>query len=618
MEDLQKLSVDNINKLVEKLCNDEPVRCNLPGGGKINIEKPLPYLLIYRLQENGKDPGTVRLILSEPSYLLIGHEDFKGYQQLLNTLAGKLASKYNSYLLFELWSGAPDSQHFRIKGPADRIPSTIAELENQLQSLDGHYDQLALYCEVNDTEDRHPPNSPNLLSIEELKNAGCLLVGMEIPPVFRSRTGQLYPLFFRSFHDQLAHILHLVFYDFIRVQTSSGVSSYSSLGRATVDRNALEIDQKLCEIEKQFQFLWLVSPANIHEVKQRFFESNFQEVPDYHYRLLPIDPDVVKRELYNLRIEDVADPALSLLFRDKREELDLQITMLNQRGTRDFYYSSICLYKGVESPLLAQAREILEKVEETETTADNNLIGAEEFGRLSEKEFKNLQQQDEHFHSKVHIRKDVNVIMVSKGELFIPADYKMPRQEAEALIQHEIGTHVLTHYNGRQQILQQLAYGLADYDALQEGLAVMAEYLVGGLSANRLRILAARVVAGAALSDGASFQEIFRQLSIQYGLTAERAFNVTSRIMQGGGFLKDIIYLHGLVQLRQYLQDGGELEPLLLGKIAVKHISIMNDLRERGLLQPPQLIPSYLNKEETRIKINKIREGLPLPQMISA
>ena len=57
------------------------------------------------------------------------------------------------------------------------------------------------------------------------------------------------------------------------------------------------------------------------------------------------------------------------------------------------------------------------------------------------------------------------------------------RGAATALLQHEIGTHVVTHVNGSRQPLRLLGAGLAGYDETQEGLAVFAEYLVGGLTA---------------------------------------------------------------------------------------------------------------------------------------
>ena len=188
--------------------------------------------------------------------------------------------------------------------------------------------------------------------------------------------------------------------------------------------------------------------------------------------------------------------------------------------------------------------------------------------------------------------------------------------EAQALIQHEIGTHALTYYNGSQQPLRQMACGLAGYDALQEGIAVLAEYLADALGANRLRTLAGRVVAGDALRKGADFDEIFRTLHKEYGFSDDRAFNITSRMFQGGGFLKDIVYLKGLKELRQHLADGGSLEPLLAGKFALRHLATVEDLTERNLLYPPKIKPRYLLSASCDQKLEAFKKGLPLYRMV--
>ena len=41
------------------------------------------------------------------------------------------------------------------------------------------------------------------------------------------------------------------------------------------------------------------------------------------------------------------------------------------------------------------------------------------------------------------------------------------------------------------------------------------------------------------------------------------------RIYRGGGLTKDAVYLRGLLQILRYLREGGELEPLFVGKVAV-------------------------------------------------
>ena len=72
--------------------------------------------------------------------------------------------------------------------------------------------------------------------------------------------------------------------------------------------------------------------------------------------------------------------------------------------------------------------------------------------------------------------------MVSNGNVLIAPTVAVPEGRVHTLLQHEIGTHVVTHVNGSNQPLRLLGAGLADYDETQEGLAVFAEYLAGGLT----------------------------------------------------------------------------------------------------------------------------------------
>jgi hypothetical protein len=108
------------------------------------------------------------------------------------------------------------------------------------------------------------------------------------------------------------------------------------------------------------------------------------------------------------------------------------------------------------------------------------------------------------------------------------------------------------------------------------------------------------------------FRQMFHMLYGQYGFTKEHAFNITSRMFQGGGLLKDIIYLKGLMEIREYLAGGGELKFLLAGKFALKHVNVINELIERHILSPPAILPRYMELPDYDSKITQLREGIPL------
>ena len=205
--------------------------------------------------------------------------------------------------------------------------------------------------------------------------------------------------------------------------------------------------------------------------------------------------------------------------------------------------------------------------------------------------------------------------MVSKGHLIVASDSKMREHRADALMQHEIGTHLVTYYNGRAQRLAQLKSGLAGYEELQEGLAVLAEYLVSGMTPTRVRILAARVLGAKALVDGASFVDTFRLLC-RYGFPPRGAFQITLRIYRGGGFIKDCVYLRGLAQLLEYLGHGGSFERLFVGKIALEHLEVIGELEGRGVIRPPKLLPRYLERDECQRRLAGLKRGKKIVDLL--
>lgn len=602
-------------ELLDELKPGERTIKELPHDGYLFLEHDVPFLIIYRNIPD--DKATLRLARTGASYLIIGKDNFEYFKEFVNQLTKKMSARFGSFILMEIYSGDHGSTEFVIRGPAHKLPVSLEVLKNELDKVESkRYGGQFLTARIEQTKQRQHEDNQAFCSIEEIKDCGGTLIGLEVPPVYRNSEGIVYPLYYRKFRDGFANAVQKAVFEFIRVQTSSDLDSFAALGKQKIHEEVFKIDRELTEIESSYQFLLLVSPVNIQSMRERFFKSNFEELNPYHYRLLPIDPDILKRKLYDLRIDEIDDPAISFLFDEKREEIDQQLTMLKERGSKNFFYRSVRLYQGLDKKIVSEANMILQNISEDQHEEQVKTLDAKAFGKMAESEFDFFRTQAPDYKSRVYIRDDVNVMMVSKGELYLPADYTLTKHEASALIQHEVGTHALTYYNGSQQPLSQLSQGLADYDSLQEGIAVLSEYLIGGLTGNRLRTLAGRVIAGEALLEDADFQEVFNLLYSKHGFSKEPAFNITSRIFQGGGFLKDIIYLKGLVELRDYLIDGGDLEFLLSGKFALKHVPLIKDLTDRGLLQPPIIKPRYLSEDGFEERMTKVRQGIALSKMI--
>ena len=370
---------------------------------------------------------------------------------------------------------------------------------------------------------------------------------------------------------------------------------------------ALAIDVRLAEIERGLDLLLHVTPVNAAEAWADFERSDFGTAPTLRLRPLEFDPDLVRRDLYNLEIEDVTDPALHTLFRAKRDEIARQVTALEDRDTSRFVYGSLQLYGAVAAPLVNAAEELLAAI--PPQAPSTQTVTAAAFADAARAEFDRYREVYPDFPANLEVRGDVADLMVSFGRLLIPEAAAFRADRVEPLLHHEIGTHVVTYLNGARQPLTLLTVGLPGYDETQEGLAVLAEYLTGGLDPRRLRVLAARVVAVDKMLAGEGFLEIFESLRGDYSIPSRTAWSIATRVVVGGGSAKDAIYLRGISRILDALGDGSSLDPLLVGKLALDHIPLVQDLLDRGVLQPAWVRPRWLDVAGAQERLDRLRAG---------
>jgi uncharacterized protein (TIGR02421 family) len=376
---------------------------------------------------------------------------------------------------------------------------------------------------------------------------------------------------------------------------------------------ALDIDARLTEIERTVDVLLNVSPVNAAEAWTDFERSDFGAAPTLRLRPLGFDPDLVRRDLYDLRVEDVDDPALHTLLRAKRDELARIVTALEDRDTSRFVYGSLQLYGGVSGALATSADRLLRSIPSQAPSTESVTAGA--FADAAREEFERYRAAYPEFPVAYEVRDDIAELMVSFGRLLIPESAAIRADRVEPLLHHEVGTHVVTYQNGARQPLRLLTIGLPGYDETQEGLAVLAEYLTGGLDPRRLRVLAARVVAIGKLLDGAGFLEIFDGLRAEHGIPARTAWSIAIRAVVGGGSVKDAIYLRGIARLLDALAEGLDLDVLLVGKLSLDHVPLVQDLLDRGVLHPPWVRPRWMDVPGAQERLERVRSGLSVTDL---
>ena len=344
-------------------------------------------------------------------------------------------------------------------------------------------------------------------------------------------------------------------------------------------------------------------------------KNQYSKLPHFTYRLISIDPEQEKRKLFNIPIENIEDPALAFLLRDKRMELEKQLLMLEERGTKKFFYTSQSIYGEISEEIKNAAGSLL-NCEIPNEQIEYGVVNAEQFAVAANEELEKYRNSFPGLDLRVRVKDNVTGLIVSGAELSIGKDLTISEVRVNALIQHEIGTHILTYCNGHMQPLHLMYAGFAGYEQLQEGIAVLSEFLVGGLNINRLRLLAARVMAVDALIGGADFIECYQMLCRDYDFNRRTAFNISMRVYRGGGYTKDAIYLKGLVQVLNFIKDGGEISKLYAGKYALEHLPFIEELDHLSILNKP-FLPAYLSSPGAKEKIQRIKKGIDLKELIT-
>jgi hypothetical protein len=174
------------------------------------------------------------------------------------------------------------------------------------------------------------------------------------------------------------------------------------------------------------------------------------------------------------------------------------------------------------------------------------------------------------------------------------ADRCFSLREARRLTAHEVFGHLVVAANARTQPLRLLQIGLKGAFADQEGLALYLEEKLGLMCRERLRTLAARVVATELLHEGLSFGETALLLLREHGFSPEAAALVAERTYRGGGAARDVGYLAGYLRVRAAIAAGeASVDELRRGRVSLASLPRLRELERIGWVRPATYRPSF-------------------------
>jgi uncharacterized protein (TIGR02421 family) len=612
--DLQK----HLDTIEYTLHSGKPVKLDIPSSVLVQIDRKHPFVLVYR--ETGINNGTQNLLSGESSIFILRNKNKTSvFKSLLMEILSDFKREFGCCLLIEIWDSPSETKNNiqplieKKISPKIKIhcPEAFFPIGRIFHEQLSHIKLNSLFTRVETSLGTkcRPHDTKPLLTTEQAKKNGFHYIGLEVESVYWDNKEQLlYPKIHQRFKKSFSINLRKSLFKYTNKYSIRLEPHFHSLGRRNFTKLVNNVDKTLASISEELSLLLYVTPVNVESEWKQFKKTSYQAIPNFHYRPLAFSPARLKQKLYSTTFDKIEDPALNQVFLEKVVELDRQITLLQDRGTKNFLHESRQLYGETPEKTIDTAKQIL-NLKEREKKEKKQFYSAQEFSILCKEKLKEYQKTFQFMDNQVHIRNDVSGIMVCSGNIFLSPSFKVSHQRAKALMAHEIETHILTYLNGKAQPFHQMHVGLANCESLQEGIAVLSEVLVDSPCLSRLKLLAIRVIAVEMMINGADFIECFRLINSGFGIPKYRAFIITMRVYRGGGFTKDYVYLQGLMDVFSYIHSGKDFSSLLVGKIALNYVPIVNELLWRKVLIPPAILPSYMDNKESLAKLETIRKG---------
>ena len=282
--------------VIAQLGKDKQVHLELAGGGRLQLDRRLPFLCVYRRPADD-DPGTEELVTSEMAYMVIPAEARPARQalELLRSIVEQLSKHFGAFLLVEIWSAPLADRHdsdssangsaasvsprFEVVAPVAHIPrKTVEALSKSLgkHSLPLGSARVALAPPERLSSHGMKP----LAKIKELKAWNAYFIGIKVRPVYRDVNSlEIFPVELHAIRRTINNAFKQAFFSFTRRRTALRLAHYQALGGHSVAKEVLEIDRQLADIDRSFDLLLQATPVNAENAWREFRRSRFDKPP---------------------------------------------------------------------------------------------------------------------------------------------------------------------------------------------------------------------------------------------------------------------------------------------------------------------------------------------------
>lgn len=348
-----------------------------------------------------------------------------------------------------------------------------------------------------------------------------------------------------------------------------------------IPSDILDADEALYSLLQQVAFSRHLNPCNVRDARRAF--ENGAETPPFEYQ--PLQSANELREALDTMLPNRDHPAGILVGRciDGVQRL---VNALDYRTAEAFHEMNVAADWYPDTDLLDQTYTPARPNQPMDVPASMLIEHFECAFKARNMNAWHI-EQDEVMSARVLVDSAKRIVRVNPKSRFRERDLTR-------LVVHEIDVHARRATNGEKQPLKCFATGLPGSLATEEGLAMVAEETSGTASPG---VLARQSHVVNAIDQARSMG--FRPL---YELMCERvspglAWGICLRVKRGlsapeqpGVYAKDSVYLAGRNKVRKWLDEGGDIAHLYVGKVGLS--DPIAEWLEQGWITPqpvPQL-----------------------------
>lgn len=354
-----------------------------------------------------------------------------------------------------------------------------------------------------------------------------------------------------------------------------------------------------------------------------YLQGQFPEHQDFISQLedisipLKVDPEEkrqkIREVLVKLESADL-DPWIKKIFVARLEDYTTLLRMMEVFGTVFFYQKCTELYgtgniKHLESGFHYFVDEVTKMVESDQST--RSFTGEEGIEYLDKKLLKVFPRDRFEVKASTSLLSDSSA---GRRVLKLNTSKSFTENQLNIFLVHEGWAHLGTSLNGQDQPLHHwLAAWSPRTTFLQEGLAVLVELITGNMTQERWQKIKLRHLACLMAERGSNLNEVYHFL-IHQDIDRLDAFKLSLRVFRGvdprGGqaFTKELLYLHGLIQLLYHLSFFNlHLSSVFAGKMSFgEHVGILAHQHETKIVSP--FFPEELDSPECLARLQKLKD----------